>query len=904
MSTVAYMPAMPTNDPTLDRTRRTTPAQLLCQLLDAAACSVYVHRPIENRFVLSSTHTVADAPARGLTATFSATPGDDQKSGSSWLGLTSFVAWSRAPLLLEAIDQPKVVKGTTVRRDGSSCEIDGAGPFMAVPVEDEQHQILGVVRVIRKREESPFTEADLEDLLDYVPWVRVSFAQAQARADLIRSLFDVVTTDDVKTMLGKIEEQATRLVGGEPSMGRLTFEQDRATLHDAGALAHGLSAHVIRTGKPFLSTDLPRDVEASGNPTSPLFRERATSPLFGFVPTAKGEGYEPTMRSFVGVPVTQIGDGDALRNRGVLRVSSPYFNAFSYHDLETLEAVAHQTSLLLAHRERLKTEERKFHALIKASPQPIVAVDRSGRITEFNEAAQRILGLDRTAAMAADKNVVDVVYGGNLSLARATGRAINAASTTFLKHQHYTLRNHYTVFYRDCPKTETMIPIPVRLAASRLVSEDTGAILGSIGFFEDLRLGPSKHHVTMIEAAPLVANAHERQAWLTLDVNVAAEFERVVRTAQNPGGAVLITGPTGSGKEGIARALHHYMQEGRAADKRGGFAALNCAGLNESIVDVELFGSEPHMYTGAPTKRSVDGIFKKAANGTVFLDEISTLSLASQAKLLRSLGSYDEIEVRRVGSSTPQYVKVQVVAATNEDLSECVRTGRFRQDLYERLKGGGEFTLPALADRSVDILLLADLFLSATNRDLKRSGKEPEALALGFSSEAVRVLLTYPWPGNIRELEYVIRTAALRWADALEEVKGPDDLIEVSYFPPRVANVTDHPASGPNLRQPPPLENALSQRLALIERELDQLRRNQRRFVPFRNWLEELTRTEPQIRQQLLNGTRGLAKMLSKRANDEGVHVKRSTAFNELERLREKLRTAGAEGQPKSPPAR
>lgn len=214
--------------------------------------------------------------------------------------------------------------------------------------------------------------------------------------------------------------------------------------------------------------------------------------------------------------------------------------------------------------------------------------------------------------------------------------------------------------------------------------------------------------------------------------------EKVVRTSDS----VLIAGPTGSGKELIARAIHY---NGPRAD--GPFVPENCGALSPELLASELFGHRKGAFTGASADRK--GLFETAHGGTLFLDEIGECPPDLQVKLLRAL---DQGEIRKVGDDTPVPVDVRVVAATHRDLEAEVEAGRFREDLYYRL---AVFTVPvpALAERGDDISLLAEHFLAAAaveqGRDLP-----------GFTPEALATLQAWSFPGNIRELQNEVRRAA------------------------------------------------------------------------------------------------------------------------------------------------
>jgi len=219
------------------------------------------------------------------------------------------------------------------------------------------------------------------------------------------------------------------------------------------------------------------------------------------------------------------------------------------------------------------------------------------------------------------------------------------------------------------------------------------------------------------------------------------EVFRVVERVANSSATVLLSGESGTGKELIARALH--TQSGRSA---GPFVAINCGAIPAELLESELFGYEKGAFTGAHNGKK--GLVEQADGGTLFLDEISELLLRLQVKLLRVL---QEREVQRVGGERAIKVDVRVIAATNADLTERIRAGEFRADLYYRLNVVS-LRIPALRERVDDILPLAHHFL----RKHERSG----ALK-GFEPVTAQILRRYSWPGNVRELENVIERATL-----------------------------------------------------------------------------------------------------------------------------------------------
>src|SRR5213075_995841 len=218
---------------------------------------------------------------------------------------------------------------------------------------------------------------------------------------------------------------------------------------------------------------------------------------------------------------------------------------------------------------------------------------------------------------------------------------------------------------------------------------------------------------------------------------------------------VLIRGESGTGKELIARAVHN--QSPRVAEM---FQAVNCAAINENLLESELFGHEKGSFTGAHAEKK--GLFEVADRGTLFLDEIAELDIGMQAKLLRAL---QERRIRRVGGTHEMPIDVRVVAATNRDLRAMVADGRFRDDLYYRINVLS-IDVPPLRERRDDIPVLIDFFLKKHTRNTSR-------LIKGLEPETRRILNDYGWPGNVRQLESAIERAILLCEG---DLITPDDL--------------------------------------------------------------------------------------------------------------------------------
>jgi two-component system response regulator HydG len=215
---------------------------------------------------------------------------------------------------------------------------------------------------------------------------------------------------------------------------------------------------------------------------------------------------------------------------------------------------------------------------------------------------------------------------------------------------------------------------------------------------------------------------------------------------------VLITGESGTGKEMIAGAIHFNSPR-----KDGPFVKINCAAITETLLESELFGHEKGAFTGA--HRQKEGRFRQAHGGSLFLDEISEMSLAMQVKLLRVL---QEREITRVGGEEVIKVNVRIIAATNKDLAREIEEGRFREDLYYRLNVVA-LEMPPLRERREDIPLLAQHFLEALSKENRKNIK-------GFTPQAMDRLMKYDWPGNVRELMNAVeRGVILSRSEYLDE---------------------------------------------------------------------------------------------------------------------------------------
>lgn len=269
---------------------------------------------------------------------------------------------------------------------------------------------------------------------------------------------------------------------------------------------------------------------------------------------------------------------------------------------------------------------------------------------------------------------------------------------------------------------------------------------------------------------------------------------------------VLIIGERGTGKELIANRLHYL-----SSCWQGPFISLNCAALNENLLDSELFGHEAGAFTGAQKRHP--GRFERADGGTLFLDELATAPMLVQEKLLRVI-EYGELE--RVGGSQPLQVNVRLVCATNADLPQLVEEGHFRADLLDRL-AFDVVLLPSLRERRSDIMLMADHFAIQMCRELKLP------LFPGFTERARDTLLNYRWPGNIRELKNVVERSVYRHGSS----EIPLDEIVIDPFHRQTVLEPQPVVEGPTL--PLDLRQFQSvQEKELLEQSLQQARFNQK----------------------------------------------------------------------------
>ncbi len=363
----------------------------------------------------------------------------------------------------------------------------------------------------------------------------------------------------------------------------------------------------------------------------------------------------------------------------------------------------------------------------------VFTVDRDWRITAFNRAAERITGVSKDQALGSP--CCDVFRANicekNCPLRRTmeSGKPVVNATAHIVNEQGRR--------------------IPIRIATA-LLKDTKGHIVGGVETFQDL---------TQVEQLQ-----KELQARYTFEDIVGRSpammrlFELLPQIAESPS-TVLIEGPSGTGKELFARAIHNLSPR-----RRKPFIAVNCAALPDTLLESELFGHKAGAFTDA--KRDKPGRFALAEGGTLFLDELGDISTAMQVRLLRVI---QERVVEPLGGVKPLAVDVRIIAATNKELTRLVRSGRFREDLYYRIRVV-HLSLPGLAQRREDIPLLVDHLIAKFNR---LQGKD----IAGVSDHVLARLMEHEYPGNVRELENIIEQAF---------VLCRGGMIELNHLPPEL----------------------------------------------------------------------------------------------------------------------
>ncbi|MDU4961776.1 MAG: sigma 54-interacting transcriptional regulator [Sporomusaceae bacterium] len=400
-----------------------------------------------------------------------------------------------------------------------------------------------------------------------------------------------------------------------------------------------------------------------------------------------------------------------------------------------------------ASRSRLLLVKNQLETVLNFIAEGVLAIDHTATIISINYAAEKLLGVK--AAQVIGLALGEVLPGTPLPEALRSGVGFRDREVSvWLKGKH-----HHYLFNATPMRSDGSI---------------CGVVASFRSFYDwrDMPAPPPK-----ISFDQIIGNCPSM-------LSLKEEARRAAATVST----VLLTGESGTGKEIFAQAIHSESDRGDQP-----FIAVNCAAIPENLLESELFGYEEGSFTGA-RKGGKPGKFQLADKGTIFLDEIGDMPLSLQAKMLRVL---QEKRVERVGGIQPLPVNVRIIAATNRNLEQLTKEGRFREDLYYRLNVY-PLLLPPLRKRRPDIPLLAE-------HCLKKHAQTYASKATGFSAAAIDALQHYHWPGNIRELENSIECAVIR---------ASGRLIDTTELPARVTQ------AGPDL--PPPADTDAGEKQAII----------------------------------------------------------------------------------------
>jgi len=408
--------------------------------------------------------------------------------------------------------------------------------------------------------------------------------------------------------------------------------------------------------------------------------------------------------------------------------------------------------------ERDVSIDRLYPLIVRSIHEGVFTVDEEFRITSFNPEAERIVGIP--AARAIGSRCYEVFRasicqsGCALRETLSTGRPLRDVRIDILD--------------------SSMRTIAIRVSTA-VLNDGAGRLVGGVEIFRD---------ISAIENLSQEIRGHRALENIVGGGRAMQEIFRTLPDIAASEATVLVAGPSGTGKELIARAIHDLSPRHEKP-----FIRVNCGALPDTLLESELFGYVKGAFTDA--RRDKPGRFTQAHGGTILLDEIGDVSPSFQVKLLRVL---QEGEVQPLGSTRTLNVDVRVVAATNRDLAALVREGKFREDLYYRIRVV-PLSVPALRDRREDVPLLVEHFV-------RRMASKTDKAIHEVSPAALAALVAYDFPGNIRELENVIERAFVH-------CRGPR--IELEHLPPEIVRPAAAAPAAPGFVEPrqhvgPPIE--------------------------------------------------------------------------------------------------
>lgn len=383
-----------------------------------------------------------------------------------------------------------------------------------------------------------------------------------------------------------------------------------------------------------------------------------------------------------------------------------------------------------------------FEVILDSISEGVFTVDKQWQLTYFNRAAEKIIGVSREEAIG---RPCYEVFNANI-----------CQSDCALKKTIETGKPVIDLPVNIVNREGRKIPLSISTAVLR---SGEGEIVGGVETFRDLSaIEELKREITrQYTFEDIISKNHEIQKIFQILPDIA---ETDV--------TVLIQGPSGSGKELFARAIHNLSPR-----RQGPYVVVNCGALPDTLLESELFGYVKGAFTDA--KKDKPGRFALAQGGTIFLDEIGDISPAMQVKLLRVL---QEKEFEPLGAICPVKADVRVICATNKDLARLVEEGKFREDLYYRINVI-KIELPPLSKRREDIPLLIDHFIWRLNATSRKN-------IIGVSDEVLQLLMKYEFPGNVRELENIIEHAFILCRGSVIQVEHlPKEVVERIHRPSR-----------------------------------------------------------------------------------------------------------------------